>query len=256
MRRFCLLIALCATFTTGCGNPPNIKVTTLIRENGSCERTTIQPRLGYLPSEARQGETLSSDWIKRWNSVVPLEGPDAMPAPGEPLTKYKYFKAQGEFASPDEIPVHYRYLGKTDEAGHSELEREFTRTDFGLLVDYEWAETLTNNVTLENYLANRDKLLDQSLPEFARVIHDNLGRKYETRKLEEYLVTDLRSILVEVSLAYYDVAANKRPNREMFERMGTIARRHELEWPEIPAGTSPDVGDPQAARSPQRIGLR
>ena len=64
------------------------------------------------------------------------------------ITDHPYFKAQGKFASPSDIPLHYLYLDKSrPEAGVSNLVREFQRTDFGLFVEYRWKESITNDVT-------------------------------------------------------------------------------------------------------------
>jgi hypothetical protein len=231
-RPILLCVGLSWFAITGCADPKSIQVTTVVRGDGSCERTIVEPRAGYLPEEARAGETLSPQWIAKWDAVVPLSKPSAEPVTGEPFAKHPYFKAHGTFASPADIPAHYRYANPdSPEAGASELERKFARTDFGLLIEYQWTETVTNNVTLENFLANRDKLLDKLLPLVAAEIKRKLGKKYDTQRLDEYIQNEGRAIIVDLSLAYYELRANRLPQQELHTRLAVIARRHGLKTP-------------------------
>ena len=64
---------------------------------------------------------------------------------------------------------------------------------------------------------------------------------YDTARLEAFLPTEGRAMLVDLSLAYYDVAANKLPPSELNNRCRAIAERHQLHWSIAKADERPAV---------------
>lgn len=215
----------------GCSDPDKIEVVTVVAADGSCDRTITQPKT-YLPAQALVGESPTAEWAKKWQSIVPVSK-HGQQMPGQPWHKHPAITARGKFASQEQIPAHYVYTNsELPNAGSSQLARRFTKTDFGLLTEYRWSETVTNNVTLESYLANRDKLMDQMLPPYADSVKKALGKKYDTEQLHHYILNEGRAALVDVSLAYYDMLALKLPKEEANERMAALAKRHGLEWPD------------------------
>jgi hypothetical protein len=235
-----LLTAASLLVVAGCGDFPKFEVATVVHEDGTCDRALVQPRKGYLPAEARpaghaaplsEQTDIAPEWSARWTSISGSPEPPAEPQPSAKLTDHQYFRAQGTFDSPSHIPPHYRYSDPDQPSGAaSELTRRFERTDFGLLVEYQWTETLTNTVTLATFVAARDRLLDDLLPRFAAQVARTL-KAYDTTALEEYIKTGCRPMLVELSLAYFELADKKLSADELQSRLVAIAARHGFTLP-------------------------
>ncbi len=203
----CLLAGL----ATGCGSPATFSVETVVHPDGSCDRTTWQPKDEFLP-----GEALKPEWIARWKSVVDASGPPVSSPSRASAGQSKYFIARGSFRSTRDIPPHYRYADeKVPEVGASELQRTYERKDYGFVVEHRWSEKITNIVvTLSRFLEALDELLDQVVPLAIKSIEKEFGQTYDVSGLATYIRTDVRRFLEDGSLILYDAAVHHRIFRE------------------------------------------
>lgn len=238
---FSLLLSLLA----GCQEPhKSFQVETTVHADGSCRRSIYQPKEGYLPLEA-----ISLDWIAQWDTISGATAPSDKPPSGKhqaglPLATAKYFVAAGKFSSPKDIPIHYRYMAKGDGAravGASELVRDFKRTDFGLLVEYRWIESLSDVVTLDRFLTARDEILDLVEPIIVRGLEHRFGRDYDVSGLARYVTTEGRRFAQDLALVWYCTALERHldekpatitivlPSSDLFRRHG-IEVADDLNW--------------------------
>ena len=123
----------------------------------------------------------------------------------------KYFIARGSFASPSQIPAHYRYTDpEVPDAGASELERTYERKDYAFVVEHRWKERITNIVTLRGFIRGRDELLDVYLPVYTDAIEKIFSKDYDVARLVAWLRSDGRRFLENASLIVYDAAVRGR----------------------------------------------
>ncbi len=251
----CLWVGL----ITGCGSPATFSVETVVHPDGSCDRTTWQPKDEFLPDEALKPEwiaalrqpqqpavpvlpeeTFKPEWIARWKSVVDAGGPPGSSPSGASAGQNKYFIARGSFRSPRDIPPHYRYVAENvPEAGASELQRTYERKDYGFVVEHRWSETITNIVTLPGFLEARGELLDLVLPLAIEFIEKEFGRTYDVSGLATYIRTDVRRFLEDGSLILYDAAVRHRLTRadntmdpELESRLTALCKRIGFDFPD------------------------
>lgn len=217
MRRppFALIAFSLALATGGCGPGPMIQVETTIRPDGSCERSTWQPRGRLLPAEA-----FAPEWVARWGAIEDVTAPPAFAetdsAPGE-----GYFHARGAFASPAEIPVHYsKTIDERPDLGAVGMTHEYRRRDFGPFIEHRWAETLANGVTREGFERAREAFLDLAMPMLAEGVERVYGRDFDVDAAIEELGRRGRPLLRDLADAWYDalVAGGEDP-RSMDEAM-------------------------------------
>ena len=101
-------------------------------------------------------------------------------------------------------------MQEVPDAGASELERSYARTDYGFVVEHRWQEKITNIVTLPGFLKARDELLDLFLPVYIEAIEKIFGKDYDVSRLVNHLRTDGRRFLENVSLIFCDALARDR----------------------------------------------
>ncbi len=224
-RQQIIVLSFLAVVTPGCAPYAAFEVETAIQPDGSCVRTIVQPKGEFLPDE-----TSKPEWNARWRSVTDADVPDSAmppdlsPAPAsfalgssmkdEP-NKLPYFKARGEFSSPQQIPAHYRYAdAKYPEAGVSELVRSFGRTNYGFLVEYAWREKITNIVTLPDYLNGCDELLDLVVPILIEGLEKEFGQDFDLTGLSDFIRKDGRRFLDDAALRFYDLRARFKRDRD------------------------------------------
>jgi hypothetical protein len=202
-RRWVAPVCFLGVIVAGCSCPPAaVYVETTIYQDGSCDRMIWQPKGQFLPDEAKKPE-----WKARWKEVTDAARPPVRKAPKGPSDERKYFIARGSFKNPREIPAHYRFVNaKTPEAGASELERAYERTDYGFVVEHVWREKITNIVTLTGFVKARDELLDMCLPPYIEAIEKVFGKEYDVSRLVAYLRSDFRRFLENASVLLYDAA--------------------------------------------------
>ncbi len=204
-RSLALIFCFLGFVVAGCNAPPAFLVETVVHPDGSCDRMIWQPKDKFLPEQA-----LKPEWNARWKTVS-----DASGRPGGDSSKgsdeLKYFIARGSFTHPREIPPHYRYVDtQAPDAGASELERTYARTDYGFVVEHRWHEKITDIVTLPDFIKARDELIDLLLPLFTELIENVFGKDYDVSRFVTFLRSDFRRFLENVSFILYDAAVRQR----------------------------------------------
>ncbi len=199
-------VCLVGFFLAGCTAPPAIQIETVIHPDGSCDRMIWQPRDKFLPEAA-----LKPEWNARWKSVSDAPGRPRVSDAKASEDGIKYFIARGSFASPSQIPAHYRYTDpEVPDAGASELERTYERKDYAFVVEHRWKERITNIVTLRGFIRGRDELLDVYLPVYTDAIEKIFSKDYDVARLVAWLRSDGRRFLENASLIVYDAAVRGR----------------------------------------------
>jgi hypothetical protein len=210
-----------------------------VRSDGSCERTIIQPRQGYLPRVARPPDAaldsaeLSADWIREWTSVTGADRPPQAAPDDEPLGKHEYFKARGTFESPADIPLHYLYVNKAEpELGLSALTRQFARTDFGLFVEYRWQETVTNAVTRARFVEGIEEFLQVIGPCVTSGLPDALGDDYDAAPLVTFLQKEAPAGIKELAATYYDARLHRLSEEATYRQLIEVLKQRGFVWKE------------------------
>src|SRR5262249_21189075 len=93
---------------------------------------------------------------------------------------HTYFAAWGRFRSPNDIPVHY-LIKAPEKSGRPDtgLRRRYARTDYGLVVEHRWEETLEDVVTLEDMRKARDEWLDLEIRVLEDAFAEAVGAEYD-----------------------------------------------------------------------------
>ncbi len=184
----------------GCGSVPFVQVETTIRPDGSCERAVWQPRDRMLPAEA-----FTPAWLARWRKVEDVAVPPAFAAtngnPGEP-----YFHAVGVFASPADVPPHFRKtIPEHPDLPAGEMTHDYRRRDFGLFVEHRWSETLNNGVTREGFEKAREKFIDLGIPMLVEGVKRVYGRDFDVSAAVAELDRRGRPLFRDLADVWYDV---------------------------------------------------
>jgi hypothetical protein len=219
-RRLLILSSLLLAASAGCSSQPLFQVETVIRADGSCDRTFWQPRDEMFPAEASQAA-----WKARWRHFGPAGVPPAFVAERPTDDERKYVTASGHFRSPAEIPEHFRNvveLGPAKEVGR--LARSYEHRDYAFVIEHRWREALTNIVTPERFLKARDRLLDRGVPFLEEGITRVYGARHDVRGLIQYIREDGRRFLEQAALVWYEHAARHRPAEEFGTRLAELAQ--------------------------------
>ncbi len=212
---------------SGCGSPPLIQVETVVRSDGTCDRTIWQPRDQMLPEDA-----LKPAWNARWKSIdlVAIPPELAKLARNAQPDEHHYFSARGFFRNPAEIPHHFRRVvsGGRD-AGASELVQSYECKDYGFVREHRWRETLTNIVTRDSFLKARDEFLNLALPMAVLGLEQVYGKSFDVTGLAQYLRKDGRQFLEQAALVFYDTMALHMTNEEQPVPYAELARQFGLD---------------------------
>jgi hypothetical protein len=216
----CLLAA-----AGGCGSPPYFQVETVVRSDGSCDRTIWQPEREMLPAEA-----LRPAWAEHWRTIRTFVAPPAFADKIGKGGERSYFTATGSFRSPMEIPGHFRNaIEGCPEVGASELVRTYERKECGFVLEYCWSERLTNIVTRAGFFKARDEFLDLALPLAVKGIEQVYGNEFDVSGLVSYVRAEGRRLLEQAAEALYDAGVAHEPERGIAIRLATVARRFGLD---------------------------
>ena len=154
---------------------------TRLHEDGRVERAIYQPTES-LPLAAKEPQ--------RWKAVTysfqiddsEWEGPiSALPINED--SELSYFAAWGEFDSVDDIPDHY-LKRSPDGKAKGELIRKAVRIDYVLVMKYEWNETLTDIVSLQDMQEAQRELTDLGIKMLRDIFEEALGPEYDFSDLE------------------------------------------------------------------------
>ncbi len=214
------LFVLSVLLLSGCGSQPLIQVETVVRGDGSCERTIWQPEGEMLPPEATKAE-----WRSRWNRVKPTEVPPAFAKERPRDNARKYFTATGTFRTPSEIPAHFLNrveVGRASAVGR--LDRSYERLDHVFVIEHRWRETLTNVVSREGFAKARDELRDALLTFIADGLSTAYAAHYDVDALNRYVREEGGRFLDQATDIWFDHAAAHRPEEELSVRLASLAR--------------------------------
>jgi hypothetical protein len=227
--------ALCAA-CTGCGGA--YRAETVLHADGSIDRAIYQP-YAHTPEAARRPgfwkqvtfapkpEDLEKQAWPEALALLPVHGQDE---------KHPYFAAWNHFASVKDIPDHVRFKAP-EKSGlpDGRLERDLTRMDLGLVEDYDWRETLTDCVTLEDMHKARAELADLLIDYGRDVFTEVAGKEYDLTDLVNWAKADGRDWFYELTdLVFLHAAAEKGPNRDkaVLAAIRASLDRHGVKLPE------------------------
>jgi hypothetical protein len=179
---FCLLVAV-----AGC-EPTVTRLETTVLPDGSIDRAFLQPR------ERTPDESLAKGG---WEQVTWMAAGDAREFAG-PVRSLKivnreevdhYAAAWGHFPDVRKVPDHYvRSVEHSDKT--SQLKRDLKITDYGLVTEYLWSETLTDRVPFDEYREARTELFRLLSAFYEYILSEGMSDDYEVSKLVRWLRTD------------------------------------------------------------------
>ncbi len=141
-----------------------------------------------------------------------------------------YFAAWGEFASPAKLPSTYI---KPAPAGLPDgtLVVEYTQTDYGLVTEYDWRETLTDVVTLDDMRRARRQFVDLVVPIVRTCLEKGLGPQYDVDNLMAWFDTTGRDWFVELTDAFFEAGTRDQlpPNQQWKSTMADVCARYGLQ---------------------------
>jgi hypothetical protein len=227
MRLANVLAVLAAAMLAGCEQKVFRAETSLAA--GGTVRRAIYQQLEETPAEARhdgvwEKQTFAGERpAARWSEPI-----SALPvvAAQNPL---KYFAAWGSFASVDKIPNHYRRkLGEG--LPECTLERQVERTDYGLVVEHVWRETLTDTISMDEQPAARRELVGLLIDVGEATLAEHLGPDYDTSGLRQWAETDGTAWFVELTDVVYEFGQRKalRDVKALQQRLVKVCTRYGL----------------------------
>lgn len=191
---------------TGC-KPKKYTVSTRIDPTGEFDREILQPLDDSLPPEAlaqpKAGPSspptadlaIKPSWRREWRQCTTR--------PAEPPAEGTCVVASGHFAVADQIPRNYHLIAYPfpDRASSNQIAHAF---DDCLLFGVDsWTETLTETVSLPDYVEAVDEMLNETLPAVKTALDEVLGREYDLTALQDYLDKDLRKTVRRLYLWCY-----------------------------------------------------
>jgi hypothetical protein len=227
-------VAACGA-CTGCGG--SYRAETVLHADGSIDRAVYQPYADTPEAVRRPGLWKQATFAAKPEDLDKQGWPDALtllPAHARD-EKHPYFAAWNHFASVKDIPDHVLFKAP-EHSGlpDGRLERELTRTDLGLVEEYNWRETLTDGVTLEDMHKAREELADLMIGYGQDVFAEAVGKEYDAGDLVRWEKTDGRNWFYELTdLVFIQAAAEKGPDgaKAMQAALRADLDRHGLKLP-------------------------
>ncbi len=180
-------LAFVLTAVAGC-EPTVTRLETQIFPDGSIDRAFLQARERTPDQSLVEGD---------WEKVTWLAAGDAREFAG-PIRSLKiinpeevdhYAAAWGRFADVGKVPDHYVRSAEYSEQT-SRLKRDLKITDYGLVTEYLWAETLTDRVVPDDFREARIKLFRLLSDFYEYILSEGMSDDYEVSKLVRWLRTD------------------------------------------------------------------
>lgn len=203
--------------TLGCG-AESFRTETEFRRDGSIDRAIYQPRKRVEADIASH-----SGWSK--TQVVAKRDRDDwigfgirdLPAVDD-STEDGYFAAWGTFKRAADIPSHY--LKSIDDGRFKgSLQQDASRTDWILVTEFVWEETLTNIVERSDLVEARAELATWVIRIFEQTLDEALGPKVDSSRLISWLKDDGVAMFNELVDVYYDLGVRRLPDRHrVFEQ--------------------------------------
>ncbi len=227
--KFCLVWALLASCVCGC-KAKIFRAETTLHSDGSVSRAIYQP-VEETPELARdaakwQGHTFATRIPhENWQSKI-ADLPVGPPVAASDKD-HDYFAAWGEFADVSQLPDSALFdAPKGIEDGR--LKREYERTDYVLVTEHRWRETLTDVVTLDDMHQARQELAELVIPLAEKFLQQAYGDDHDIQPLVDWMHQEGRPLFYELTDAYFDLATRKRPLDEavLIATFEPILKRH------------------------------
>ncbi|HOW70218.1 MAG TPA: hypothetical protein PKY77_06400 [Phycisphaerae bacterium] len=202
-----LTLVVVMVVSGGC-KPKKYAVSTRIDSGGEFDREILQPLDDSMPPEALvipktalpnsqpSDYALKPAWQKAWRQCATR--------PATPDTEGTYVSARGHFAVVDEIPRTYHLVAYpfSDRVASNKVNHAF---DNYLLFGVDsWNETLTETISLPDYVEAVDEMLGQMFPAIGATLAELLGDEYDLTALHGYLGGDLRKAIRHLHLWCYE----------------------------------------------------
>lgn len=191
-------------------------------DDGSVERAVLQPA-GKMVDGA--------DSPENWGNIArtpehdfDFRG-DIRDAPEEESGAYT--TAWKRVAAGQPLPEHYHNLGD-DEDYESRFERTAVWTDYGLVVEYAWEETLTEVVRLADLHKALQEVTVIGGKAASQILGQALGDKYDVSLLETWVTTEGREWLLELADVLYDAALRDESFVSVRESVQEICQKRGL----------------------------
>jgi hypothetical protein len=244
-------LVLSSTLSLGC--PSSVyRGETVLHDDGSLDRAVYQP-LADTPEPARAANlwkqvtyAVTPDTLKKENF---MGGITDLPI-RESSKDTPYFAAWNRFKSAKDVPDYYvKKAPEKSGLADAKLIRSHTRTDYGLVVEHRWAETLTDVVTREGMRQAREELADLIIGLFTDTFAEAYGQDWDAAALVKWAKDEGKSWWAEMTdYVYVFCLNNKGPkaNEALGDGLRTICARHGLVLPEKKEGMN-ESPDPQGA---------
>ncbi len=216
---FCLI--------SGCGQQIYRAETTL-EPDGQISRAIYQPvddtPVEALAPAAWSGVTYASQIDNdAWTGKI-----DQLPL-AERDRDHEYFAAWGRFASPAKVPATYF---KTAPPGlpNGKLVVQYAQNDYIFVTEYDWRETLTDIVSLDDMRRGRRQFLEVVIPLLRKCLETGLGNEYDVDGVVEWLNTTGSDWFVELTDAFFEAGTRDQlpPNTGWKETLADVCGRYGL----------------------------
>lgn len=188
-------------------------------DDGSVERAVLQP--GTLPGETSEWDvtTHSTELDHQFHGEI-----RDLPQ----LREGAYSVAWKNAGSWEELPQHYLKEAAESDA-KSVLERTVARTDYGLVVEYQWQEVLTDVVRLSDAREALVEGTELGGDAAAGIIGEALGDGYDASELNSWITADGRKWLLELFDEVYDAAVRREKDMDKIRKsVATVCGRYGL----------------------------
>ena len=181
-------IACCLALAVAGCEPTVTRLETTILADGSIDRAFLQPR------ERTPDESLAEGG---WKQVTWLAAGDARDFAG-PIRSLKivnreevdhYAAVWGRFPDVSKVPDHYVRSAEHSKKT-SRLKRDLKITDYGLVTEYLWSETLSDRVPLDEFREARAELFRLLSDFYEYIFSKGMSDEYEVSRLVRWLRTD------------------------------------------------------------------
>jgi len=222
MNRFALVFTALLAVLAGC-QPDYYHAQTTWHDDGSIDRAVLQPGGKMAP-----GVEEPENWDETFriqHHDFDFHG-DIRNIPEE--VDGPYVAAWAKVADGRPLPDHYHRVG-SDDSFESRLKQDVVRTDYGLLVEYVWEETLTEIVRLPDLRRAIVEVTTISGDAAATILGQALGEKYDTSGLDAWFTTDGREFLLDLFDVLYNAALrSKLADDESRVEIREVCSRHGL----------------------------
>lgn len=219
-----IVAALLFAIASGC-KPTIYRAETSLRPDGSVRRAIYQ-LAEETPQAAREAQWQGTTFAMR----IPHEewqGTIAELTPAASDKDHPYFAAWGEFADVSALPQSALF-DAPEGIEDGTLKRQYERTDYVLVVEHRWRETLTDVVSLDDMHQARHELAELVIPLAEKILQRAYGDEHDVQPLVDWMHQEARPLFYELTDAYFDLATRKVAPDEaaMIAMFEPILKRH------------------------------